>query len=120
MQRALTKRGVTLNFDEAWKALRQDIAARIEERKPAAWDPLSEDEERFFRLILPLNAKTKKETFPVLTLNVFLQLAPGKILVWVVAVGGRMDVPYHLGKRNGVMVKGVEFTCTPQRFTPSE
>jgi hypothetical protein len=107
MRKALAKRGITLEFDSPWKRFKLAVAARIEEKKTAAWEKGPEDGERFFRLIVP---------FSELRMNAYLQVKEGRILVWVLEVGGRMDVPYHLRKRAGVVHEGASFLCSPQRF----
>jgi hypothetical protein len=107
MQKALRKRGITLDFGPAWKAFQQAVAAQIAERKPAAWETGAEDEERFYRLIVP---------FSDLRINAYLQLKEERILVWILEVGGRMDVPYNLGKRRDVAQGGVAFTYAAGKF----
>lgn len=109
MRKALRKRGVALDFDPAWKAFKQAVAARIEERKAAVWETGPEDEDRFFRLIVP---------FSDLRMNAYLQIKEGSILVWVLEVGGRMDVPFHLGRRRDVTEKEVTFLYPLEKFGP--
>jgi len=101
MRKALRKRGITLDFDAAWKAFQSVIIAKLAEKKPAPWETGPEDESRFFRLILP---------FSELRMNIYLQIQADQILVWILEVGGRMDVPHHLERRNNVAIKGVTFT----------
>jgi len=113
MRKALRKRGIILDFDAVWKSFQQVVVAKIDERKAAAWETGPEDESRIFRLILP---------FSELRMNVYLQLKPkakpDKILVWVLEVGGRMDVPHHLEKRNNVTVKEATFVYPVGKLVP--
>ncbi len=111
IRKALTKRGIRIEFDSAWKSFQQALVTRIGEKKAPGWETDPQDDARFYRLILPLST---------LTINAYLQLRGGKLLVWVLAVGGRMDIPYNLGKRRDVTAGGVTFTYPPDlAFTPN-
>ncbi|HEY8967076.1 MAG TPA: hypothetical protein VIM58_11555 [Candidatus Methylacidiphilales bacterium] len=91
LQKALKKRGLRIDFDREWKRLVEEIGARAGERKAIAEAAPLE------RLVL---------AFAELRLNIYLQPGQGtngpRLLVWLVEVGGRMDVPAALRKRNGV------------------
>ena len=107
MQKALRKRGITLDFGPAWKAFQQAAVTQIAERKPAAWESGAEDEGRFYRLIVP---------FSDLRINAYLQIKEERILVWILEVGGRMDIPYNLRKRRESGQGGREFTFPVGKF----
>ncbi len=109
MRKALRKRGITLDFDAVWKSFQQLVVAKIAERKPASWETGAGDESRIFRLILP---------FSELRMNVYLQLKGEKILVWILEVGGRMDVPHHLENRNNLAVKEATFAYPAEKLVP--
>jgi len=111
IRKALRKRGIILDFDAVWKSFQQEVIAKIAERKAASWETGPEDESRLFRLILP---------FSELRMNVYLQIEAktDKILVWILEVGGRMDVLHHLEKRNNVAVKETTFVYPAGKLVP--